>query len=369
VNELLGENCKYRDVHIEIEETGTGNFGAFFGYSTAEDLFCGINVTEKNFNYRGLWTCWQDGFSALRGGGEYLSLNANIGQKASSYGFSWTQPFYKDTPWSIGFDADRSWNSYISDEYEIESYGFAFHASYPLDKFTRFGWHYRMRNSNVFVSNSQKGNEYLMQQADLAGLISASGVSLIYDSTDSASCPTNGFRSKLELEYAGLGGDHHFWSFAYLNTFYYPVCKKGVIKLRADARYIMPSQHTLKDQIPIDERLFLGGDNQVRGYRPYAIGPKFPGTTDPAGGVSLTLFSAEYNRKIFEKLDAFLFFDAGELSSSRLYFGSLNYSAGYGIRLKVFEGAPPVCLGMGYPLNAESRGDIKRFFWTLGGRF
>lgn len=379
VNEMLGVDCKYRDVHIEVEETGTGNFGAFGGYSTAEDLFCGINISEKNFDHKGFWNYWDKGLCAFRGAGEYLSLNSNIGQKATSYGFSWTQPFYKDTPWSIGLDADRSWNCYISNQYEIRSYGFALHASYPLDKFTRFGTHYRLRNSHVILDQKilvdkdgklTENAQYLQAQANLSGLISAAGVSLIYDSTDSPACPTDGFRSKLQLEYAGLGGDHHFWSFAYVNTFYYALHKKGVLKLRADARYLMPSYRTAKDQIPIDERLFLGGDNQIRGYRPYAIGPKFPNSGDtPAGGISLTLFSVEYNHKIFDKLDAFLFFDAGELTATRLFVGDLNYSAGYGIRLKVFEGAPPVCLGMGYPLNAASRGDIKRFFWTLGGRF
>ncbi len=53
-NDQLGLECNYRDVHIEVEEQGTGHFGAFFGYSTAEDLFGGISITEKNFNYKGL---------------------------------------------------------------------------------------------------------------------------------------------------------------------------------------------------------------------------------------------------------------------------------------------------------------------------
>lgn len=370
-NDMLGRgcDCRYRDVHIEVEETGTGHFGAFFGYSTAEDLFCGLSLTEKNFNHCGLLSFWEDGLCALRGGGEYLSLQCNIGQRASSYGMSWTQPYFMDTPWSIGFDVDRSWSTIISRDYEVDAVGGAVHASYPLDCFTRFSWHYRLRNTSTIVEGSARNNAVLMEEANNGGLISASGVSLNYDSTDNPTLPTNGFRSRVELEYAGIGGDHHFWAFAYLNTYYYELHKKGVLKLRADCRFLMPIGGTGKDQIPIDERLFLGGDNMIRGYRPYAIGPKFPGSDDPRGGISLTLFSAEYNRKLYEKLDVFLFFDAGELSRARLFVGDLNYSVGYGIRLKVFEAYPPIQIGMGYPLNAKDRSDVKRFFWALGGRF
>ncbi len=367
-NEQLGCECKYRDVHIEVEETGTGHFGAFFGYSTTEDLFGGISITEKNFDHCGLGKIWDQGFSRLRGGGEFLHFTANIGQKASSYVISWTEPYFRDTPWSVGIDLERSSNHYIAKDYDINAWGAAVHASYPMNPFTRFGWHYRFRDTRVSVTGN-KQNVDLEEEARNSGVISASGVSLAYDSTDCPTRPTNGFRSKMELEYAGLGGEHHFWGFAYVNTVYYPFYKKGVFKLRADVRFLMPIGHEGKTQIPIDERLFLGGDNQIRGYRPYAIGPKFPGTTDPRGGISLSLLSAEYNYKFFEKLDGFLFFDAGELSRARLFLGSLNYSTGFGVRLVVFENGPPVTIGMGWPLNAKSRSDVKRLFWSLGGRF
>ena len=304
----------------------------------------------------------------MRGGGEFIHFVTNVGQKASSYGLSWTHPYFCDTPWSIGLDLERSYVRYVSDDYNIQSWGAAFHASYPLDAFTRFGWHYRLRNTDVVVCGNENNRE-LRSEADNSGLISASGVSLSYDSTDSPQCPTKGFRSRLELEYAGLGGDANFWAVAYLNTYYYSIGKKGVLKFRADARFLTPSGGTTVDEIPIDERLFLGGDNQIRGYRPYAIGPKFPGTDDPRGGISMTLLSAEYNRKVFNNLDVYTFIDAGQLTRSQLTIDRLNVSTGFGLRLKLMENGPPLTTGFGFPLNAKSKSDVKRFFWALGGRF
>ncbi len=374
-NDQLGCECRYRDVHIEVEETGTGHFGAFAGYSTAESLFCGISITEKNFRYRGLFDCWDDGWCKLRGGGEYLSLQGNIGQRASSYGLSWTQPFFRDTQWTIGFDINRSWSQLQSENYSIWTTGGAFHATHPLDAFTRFGWHYRLCNSTVEIEEEGTINPELAATARQPGLISATGISLNYDSTDSPSCPTNGFRSRVELEFAGIGGDSHFWAFAYLNTYYYELHKKGVLKFRGDLRFVMPTRTPhgagvfAVNFVPLEERLFLGGDNQVRGYRPYALGPHFDNTNTPSGGLSLVLLSAEYNRKLYDRLDAFLFFDGGELSQDPKHFSRLNCSAGFGVRIRVFDSMPPVQVGMGFPINPRSRSDVQRFFWALGGRF
>ncbi len=95
-----------------------------------------------------------------------------------------------DTPWSVGIDIERTTNRYIAKDYDIKAYGGALHASYPLNPFTRFGWHYRVRNTYVNVQG-QESNTYLQNAAKINGLISASGVSLNFDSTDCPGCPTN----------------------------------------------------------------------------------------------------------------------------------------------------------------------------------
>ncbi len=367
-NDLFGEECRYRDVNIEVDECGTGHFGAFFGFSTAESLFGGVTITEKNFDHVGLGQVWDRGLGCLRGGGEFLHFTVNVGQKATSYGMSWTQPFFCDTKWSIGFDIERSITRYVSDEYDIDSIGGAFHATYPLDQFLRFGWHYRLRYTDSDVCGYEN-NVVFRQEADSSGLISASGVSLTYDSTNSPNCPTDGFRSRMELEYAGIGGDAAFVGFAYLNTWYWSPWKKGVLKLRADGRLVKPSGSTTKDDVPIDERIFLGGDNAIRGFRPYAIGPKFPLTDEPRGGYSMYLLSSEYQHKMWDRMDGFLFVDAGQLSRAVPHLDSPYVSAGFGIRLKIFENGPPLTTGFGIPLNPKSNSDVKRFFWSIGGRF
>lgn len=359
---------KYRDVHIEVKETSTGNFSAFAGFSNIESVFGGFHITEKNFNYKGLGRVFDEGYSAVRGGGEYAHFTTTIGAKSRSYQVSWTKPYFRDTPWIVGFDLNQSNIRYISEDYAINSAGGVLHAKYPINPYLRFGWHYRLVNSTMKVVGDPESAQ-LREEAKNAGLISATGISLIYDSSDSPQKPTTGFRSRLELEYAGIGGDDFFFGVGYNNTWYIPVTYNTVFKIRADVKFLQPVFGTTYSNMSVNERLFLGGDNSVRGYRTYALGPKFRRTNDPRGGLSLNLFSMEYDYRYSKRWEGFVFFDAGHLSKRAWSIGQFKSSVGFGARFVLFESGPPLTVGMGFPINAIHKSDVKKFFFSLGGTF
>lgn len=364
----LGEN--YRDVHVEVEEQVTGNFGAGLGLSSIDSFFGELRITESNFNYRGFSNLFTDGYQALRGGGEYVHITTMIGSKSRKYGLSWTKPHFNDTPWVVGFDLDRSYNNYISNDYEISSTNFTLHGTYMNNQFLRTGLHYRIRNTHTTVdSEDAQKSPQLARDAKDAGVISAVGISLTYDSTDSAIEPRCGFRSVLEQEYAGVGGDHTYLSMAYLNSYFIPVGEKDVIKFKGDMRFIVPMWGTNGDDIPIDERLFLGGDSTIRGYRSYRLGPLYHHTDDPRGGMSLQMLSLEYARRYSRRFELFAFCDSGHLTFDLWGFGHMSTAIGFGARIRVFEQGPPLMVGMGFPINPRNRGEVKRFFFSVGGRF
>jgi outer membrane protein insertion porin family len=361
------ESCdRFRDVHIEVKETYTGTIGAFFGFSTIESLFGGIDLTERNFNFKGIPRVISDGFGSLRGNGEYLQLKTSIGIKSSSYLLRWTKPYFMDTKWIVGFDLERSYNRAISNDYDVISSAIKLHATYSINDFLRYGWTYRLQSSSIRsgVATPPGSNT---EQIYNHGTVSALGPRITYDSTDRAYNPTCGLRSELSFEYAGVGGDYNFYSAAYLNTFYYPISRRGTMKYRVDAQFIKPLGNTTASSLPLGERLFLGGETTVRGYRPFAIGPKLT-NGDPKGGISSLLLSEEYNHKIFKKLDAFVFLDGGSVSFSSFTVDTIRAAYGIGLRVEVME-CTPIVVGFGWPLNPESNSDVRRFFVSFGGRF
>src|SRR5690606_26241336 len=65
-DEELGDT--YRDVYIEVEETTTRNISLFAGFSSVDDVFGGLDLTERNFNSRGVPRALTGNLSSLRGG-------------------------------------------------------------------------------------------------------------------------------------------------------------------------------------------------------------------------------------------------------------------------------------------------------------
>ncbi len=364
-DQTLGEN--YRDVYIEVEETTTGNVSLFFGFSSADDVFGGLDLSENNFRYKGIPRIFKEGLSTLRGGGEYAHARAQFGSKQRTYTISWLNPYFRDSLWRVGFDVSESHSTLITKDYDINTFGFSLNASYPLNYYWTFGTKYRFRNSQVHVPKHSSKEE--RKQGSHEGVISGIGSSISFDSTDSAVKPHNGFRSSLEAEMVGVWGDYNFLRLAYVNNYYTQLWRRGIMKYRWDMRFIQPVIKTDNEtDIPLSERFFIGGLNTVRGYKDFDLGPHFEKTGDPKGGVSATVLSIEYLQEVFPFMDAFVFADAGSISMKNFHFNTFRCTAGFGVRLELINRVP-VILGLGWPLNRQEGAEVRKFFFSMGGQF
>ncbi len=360
----LGEN--YRDVYIEVEETTTGHLSLFFGFSSGDGVFGGLDLTETNFNYKGLGKMFSEGPSALRGGGEYAHAKATLGAKQRSYTVSWLTPYFRDTLWRVGFDLFLSQSKLEAKKYEVDSLGGSVYASYPLNAYWSFGTKYRFKHAVIDVSHNAPSKERALSKG--TGNVSAVSTSLNFDSTDSMAKPHNGLRSMLEAEFAGVGGTFSFLKYSYLNTCYQELWSKGVMKYRADFKFIQPTFWTkTASDIPLSERFFAGGENTVRGYKPFDLGGHFS-DGDPTGGTSYSVLSVEYLQEIIKILDAFVFADAGSVNLNTFALAKYNMSWGFGIRLEVMN-RMPIILGYGFPVNPANKKEVQKFFFQMGGQF
>lgn len=364
------DSCgRYRDVHIQVKEMSTGSVGLSLGFSTLDSFFGSLELTERNFNIAGLKDFNQKGFGVLRGGGEFFQVGATIGVNRRSYNLRWTKPYFMDTKWIVGFDLDRTYNLAVSSDYDIKTSSFRLHATKPINDYLRYGWQWRMRYSTITINNNTPTvTDNIRTESGKNGLVSAVGPMISYDSTDSAIRPHKGLRSELLSEYSGLGGTFYFLSFAYKNAYYYPIGARGTLKFRGNIHCIQTIGSTNFGDLPMGERLFLGGEDTVRGFRNYAIGPKISGTNDPEGGITSLLLSEEYSHHIIDRVDAFVFVDAGAISQEAYKVGTIRLSYGFGVRVEIIQNTP-IILGFGWPLNPASHSDVQRFFISFGGRF
>ena len=373
----LGEN--YRDVVIEVQETTTGSMSIFGGVSTNDSIFGGVDLAENNFDHRGLTKFWREGFSSLRGAGEYAHVRAQFGKKQQNYSLSWVDPYFYDTLWRFGFDTNYSISELQSSDYKVKTIGGSIFANYPITNYWTFGLKWRLRNGITKIDD-KLNNDEAQQERQNSGLVSGIGSSISYDSTDNPFKPHRGLRSYFEVELGGVRRHSDdprmfpFGKFSFTNTYYYPIWRKGTLKFRGDMRFICPFGDGSPDVVPMSERFFLGGDTSVRGYKPYSLGPKFlkKGSADesnaPEGGVSSLLLSAEYLQKVHKMLDLFFFFDGGSISGKRFDIPDFRMSYGLGARLELGNRMPFI-VGYGFPINPADKDDVKHFFFSMGAQF
>lgn len=384
---LEGEN--YRDIYIEVEEKGTGHASLFFGLNATQSIFGGLDIYETNFNIGGFAKLFRDGLGAFRGGGQFAQARVQIGSKERVYLLTWMTPYFLDTSWRFGSDIYLNHSQLQSKSYQINSYGGSLFADYPLSPYWTLGTKYRLKYARVDLSPamieedvpaSEPEVNKLIKKSPLTptnarhGIVSAISTSLKYDSTDRIIKPTKGLRSSLEVEYAGLGGSFDFLKYSYVNNYYQQLWSRGFIKYRWEARFIQPLRKTpTPESIPLSERFFIGGENSVRGFRPFCLGPLFDkqidyDTPNPMGGIGYALGSVEYLHEINSLLDVFGFIDAGSISLQKFHLSKVYMSYGFGIRLEVLPNIP-LTLGVGFPVNPDQKNQVKKQFFSLGMQF
>lgn len=375
-----------RDILIEVTEKGTGKFNFSLGMSKEELGFLGFGISEQNFNVRGLKSIPQKGLQAIRGGGQNISLDSHISRSIRNLNLSWTEPHWRDGPWTVGIDLDYTTRKVHRSHYRTQGRGAGLFANYPLNAFTYFQVHYRLKHTSTKATADASAR--LREEAKNSGVISAAGIGWHYNSTESVFKPSKGFISKADVEIAGLGGNFQFLRWGYTNRYYIPVKDWGTFKLMGNLHLVQPYRKTNYHRLPLSERLYLGGDTSIRGYRQDYVGPKFqesrfdPHTNqtvlfsdEPRGGLSSLLLSAEYLHHLGNLgvggIDGFVFVDAGTVSDRAYKLDSTWVSTyGFGVRIDVAERIPLI-LGLGYPLHKPKDGrlDTQKFFFALGGTF
>jgi outer membrane protein insertion porin family len=376
----------YRDVYIEVEETTTGNISLFMGFSSMDSVFGGVDLTERNFNIRGIGKALTGRLSALRGNGEFFHVRGTIGKKEKNILVSWMNPYVYDTLWRLGVEITTTFST-LQNNVTVITYGGSVYTNYPLTNYWTAGMRQRLRHSKdhlhldpiddspIAIASAKAMTELLDQD----GLISAFSGNLNYDSTDNAYKPHRGWRSYFETEVAGLGGKYDFFKFSYLNSIYFHLWRRGTLKLRGDFKYIVPFGKTKKTAVPYSERFFLGGETTVRGYKPFILGPVVellnsqgqPEPTDtPYGGLSSSLLSLEYNHELFRMLDVFAFFDVGSVTFGEFDINQIRPTTGVGVRLDIGN-RTPIMVGYGIPLVKKDRNSEKwqKVFFSMGGQF
>ncbi|MEA3465290.1 MAG: outer membrane protein assembly factor BamA [Thermodesulfobacteriota bacterium] len=373
VDAVSGDNDEIMDVQVDVKEQPTGTFSVGFGYSSVDGLIGQGSISQDNFLGRAL----------------KLNLAGSFGGESATYQVGVLDPYFMDKNIALGFDVystDREW-----DEYSKRAIGGDIKLGVPLSYNTRTFFIYRYEEKEIY-DIYDLASEYIRDQEGTSTL-SSIYASISKNTTDYRPDPSSGYMSELSLEFAGIGGSERFAKTILDHRHFFPIKWGIVFSVHGQIGFV----HKVGDEeIPIDERFYLGGLNTVRGFDNREVGPwewareyqrtaegyyvinpdgsyaTVASTTerDFIGGVKEAFFNFELTFPLLKDagLKGLLFFDVGNSwDQGEEYFSKMRYSTGVGIRWNSPLG--PLRLEWGYNLDPEEWENDSQFDFSIGKFF
>lgn len=333
-------------VNIAVKERATGLFSIGAGYSSVDNFFGTLDITQRN----------------LFGRGQEVFLRFRIGAKSQLALLGFTEPYLFDIPLRAGFDVydrRREFSDFAEDRL-----GGDLRASYPVAEFTTFSTIYRLESVTI-DDIAEDASDDLKREAGRR-LNSVIEFALTRDTRDNIFEPSSGSRNAIDFAFAGLGGDTRFYRVIGESAWYYPLPFWGLVfGARGLVGFIEPWGG---DEVPIFERFFLGGPNTLRGQKTRSIGPK-DAAGKTIGGDKELLFSTELLVPIFPRVRIALFFDAGNAYGFGNDFDPTDLRLGAGLGLRFLSPLGPLRLDYGFNLDREPGEKAGYFHFTIGSPF
>ena len=349
------------DLLVKVKEASTGSISGGIGYGSSDGLLLNASVSDTNVFGSG-----------LKG---VISVDRSDNELSGQIGL--TNPRLFDSEYSLGgtlYANDYSWNNY-----DEKSYGLNVVVGRKLTRNLSASLGYIIEQSRISgLSDVLKTVGYKDGKSLKSSLIP----SITYNSTDDYYLPRTGIIASTSLEFAGVGGDEKFLK-SRTNFNWYQGIREWV-----DYDLIFRFKSSFgkiwdRGWVPINERLYLGGIRNLRGFESRTVSPKVKvasGSWYETGGDTSFNSSAELSFPLIErvKMRGLLFVDYGVIHGKIANVtapgivdhidGRISrYSAGAGIEWVTPMG--PLQLIFAKPLKKQDGDDTSTFEFTIGQRF
>ena len=388
-----------KDLVVQVEEKRTGSLSFGGGFSTVDQLVVFGELSQGNFDLFN----WP-GFT---GAGQKFRLRAQVGTQRKDFILALTEPWFLDRRLSLGGQLFYSEANYLSSVYDQRNYGFSTELRKPLWAYMYATLGYRYENIDIFNVTGGVSKDILVEE----GLRRKSTIlaSLTYDRRDNALLTRTGERVSLAPYVSGgpLGGNEQIYGWDIEGSKYYHLPWDLILLFNAEAAVVdvwdQPemSRTQLPDKtgtgthpfdyptVPIFDRLYLGGSNNLRGFDFRDVGPR-DRHGEPVGGQSMARATTELTFPIIEKARGAIFYDAGFVNADPYDFGTNtitvvhhahgttpakptesynNFASDVGIGLRLDLPIGPLRVDYGFPLQTDGRSSNGHFNFNVGYQF
>lgn len=353
----------YKDVDVNVAEqaTGTVNFGA--GFSSIDSITGFIQVTQTNFDIND----WKD----FRGGGQRFNTNIRAGALRRDVTVSWTEPWFLGRELALTVEAFFHNLYYLSNFFNQTNLG----ASTGLRK--RLGEHAYIDTTytlqQIKVQGIASGASPTIAQEAGSYIQSKVEANLVHDTRDSVFITRSGHKFEAGAMMSGLGGNVPVYGANIGGQQYFNLPGDTILSFEGMFRVVNSWQGSKR--VPIFERQFLGGANNIRGFAYRHAGPK-DFTGEPIGGLTSIYATSEFSVPVHitanaDKSPRVVFFgDIGTISgASGANYGNSKIYSDAGIGLRLFLPVGPIRVDYAVPIDKDQTSGSGRFQFNMGYKF
>jgi len=347
-----------KDLTIQVQEKRTGSLSFGGGYSTVDQLVGFAELSQGNFDLFN--------WPSFTGGGQKFRLRVQYGTQRKDLILALTEPYFLDRRLSLGGQAFYTEANYLSAEYDQRNYGFSVELRKPINSYIYASLGYMLQDIDIF-NVDPTASDFILSQAG-SNLESKIFGSVVFDSRDNVLLSHRGQRITFSPLIAGgfLGGDTQVYGLNLEGSQYFHLPKDLILLINGEIATVNTWGNG--SQVPIYERLFLGGSNNLRGFPFREVGPKDE-NGEPIGGQSMARATVELTFPIIEKARGAIFYDTGFVNSSDWAFGFENMASDIGVGLRLDLPIGPLRLDYGYPLQRDGYHGGGHFNFNVGYQF
>jgi outer membrane protein insertion porin family len=346
-----------KDLTILVQEKRTGSLSFGGGFSTVDKLVGFAELTQGNFDLFN--------WPSFTGGGQKFRLRVQYGTQRKDFILTITEPYFLDRRLALTGQAFYTEANYLSADYDQRNYGFMFELRKPINAYMYGTLGYTLQDIDIF--NVAASAPDFIQSQKGSFVESKMFSSLVFDSRDNPLLSRRGQRITFSPMIAGgfLGGDTQIYGLDLEGYQYFHLPKDLILLINGEIATV--DQWGNGSEVPIFERLFLGGSNNLRGFPFREVGPQENG--EPVGGQSMWRTTVELTFPIIEKARGAVFYDTGFVNSSAWSFGFNHIASDIGIGLRLDLPIGPLRLDYGYPLQRDGYNGGGHFNFNVGYQF
>jgi len=347
--ERRDENARRWPIAIELRERPPRSIAVGGGWDSNVGPRGGVRFSHRNF----------------LGDARRFEVGGNASQLEQAARAQFLQPYFLGTRATL--ESDLSWRRLSRSSYDANE------VTWTIGPRRHFGEHWVGEADYRFgwsgVTNISETDEEVLRRQRSNGLLSGVGTRWRRADLDVPTDPTRGtwFELGLATNQRVLGSDFD-WMRYHAEARAYWTLGPTLLAARVRGRVIDPFGDTDPPEVPLWQRLFLGGAHEGRGFAFQKLGP-LESNGDPVGGTSSVFGSVEWRVPVWRRFGIAAFVDAGQVSLDPFEFASDDFGVGVGGGLTVRTPVGPLAIYAGFPVRELGVSRRWRFYLSVGHGF